>query len=631
MSTLKTLPYGLWPSPVSAGLVARSGIRLADPLLVDGTLYWCEGRPQENGRNVLVAAGIDGQPRDVLPEPFSARSQVHEYGGLAYTAAGRTLWFVNNADQDLYQLREGEAPQRLTELATWRFAEPVADPGRQRLICIGEQLVEGSEPQAALVAVDMPSGVLTVLHEGHDFYTSPRLSPDGEQLLWLAWDHPDMPWDGTWLYRARLTPEGALQDITTLAGGHDESVFQPEFHPAGGIVFVSDRSNWWNLYYYHDERVTALYPVEAEFGLPQWQFGMRTYAVCGDGSLLCGWSRDGRWQLGRYTFNNGMQPLNFPWSEYSGIVSEGPLAAMIVAAPDQAPTLMRLDMSAHPLQAQAVRHASALDLPAALLTAPEAVSFDSEGDTVHGLFYAPAGEGVQGPEGSLPPLLVRCHGGPTGSASTALDARIRFWTSRGFAVLDINYRGSTGYGRDYRQALYGQWGVADVADCVNAASWLAGEGRVDAERLIISGSSAGGYTALSALCFTDMFAAGASYYGISDLSALARDTHKFESRYTEALVGPWPEERELYEMRSPIHHIQGFNCPVIFFQGGRDRVVPPDQARRVVEALREAGVQTEYLLFDDEGHGFRQAETQVRALEAEWRFYLRALGLDTDA
>jgi len=628
MSTANTLPYGLWPSPVSAELVARSGVRLGDPLLLDGVLYWCEGRPQEKGRNVLVAADAAGAIKDVLPEPFSARSRVHEYGGLAYTGAGRTLWFVNDADQDIYQIRDGEPPHRLTELPEWRFAEPVADPGRQRLICIGEQLLEAAEPRAALVAVDMVTGVLEVLHEGHDFYTSPRLSPDGEQLVWLAWDHPDMPWDGTWLCHARVTAEGALADITTLAGGPGESIFQPEFHPAGGIVYVSDRSNWWNLYYYRDQRSTALYPLEAEFGLPQWQFGMRTYTVCGDGSLLCCWTRAGRWELGRYTFKKGMQPLNLPWTEYSSIVSEGPVAAMLVAAPDQAATLVRLDISERKLQAQPVRHASSLELPATLLPAPEAVRFDSDGETVHGLFYAPAGDGVRGPEDALPPLLVKCHGGPTGAASTALDARIRFWTSRGFAVLDVNYRGSTGYGRAYRRALYGQWGVADVADCINGARWLAREGRVNGEQLLISGSSAGGYTVLCALCFSDAFAAGASYYGISDLSALAQDTHKFESRYTEALVGPWPDARELYEARSPIHHIAGFNCPVIFFQGGRDRIVPPDQARRVVDALREAGVQTQYLLFEDEGHGFRQAVTQIQALEAECRFYLRALGLD---
>lgn len=629
MTAVDVVPYGLWPSPVSAELVARSGVRLGDPLLVDGVLYWNEGRPQEGGRNVLVAAGADGQAHDILPEPYSARSRVHEYGGLAYTAAGRSLWFVNNDDQELYHLREGEAPRRLTEAPEWRFAEPVADSARQRLIVVAEQLHGQDEPRAALVALDMISGTPAVLHEGHDFYSSPRLSPDGEQLLWLAWDHPNMPWDGTWLYHAHLTPEGQLRQVTRLAGGPEESIFQPEFHPAGGILFVSDRSNWWNLYHYRAGKITPLYPVEAEFGRPLWQFGMRTYAVCGDGTLLCCWTRDGRWQLGRYSFKAGMTPLNLPFTEYTTVVCEGPVAAVIAAAPDQAPTLLRLDLSETRLRAQPVRHSSSLALSAELLAPPEPVSFDSDGEKVHGLFYAPAGEGVRGPEDALPPLMVRCHGGPTGAASTALDPRIRFWTSRGFAVLDVNYRGSTGYGRRYRQALYGLWGVADVADCVNGARWLAGEGRVDADRLVISGSSAGGYTVLCTLCFSEVFAAGASYYGISDLSALARDTHKFESRYTEALVGPWPAASDIYEARSPIHHIHGFDCPVIFFQGARDRVVPPDQARRIVEALQAAGVATEYHLFEEEGHGFRQAETQIRTLEAEWQFYRRVLGLGT--
>ncbi len=630
MIDMRVHPWGTWPSPITEQRVATGAVRVAHPQLADGILYFSETRPAEGGRSALVAVDAHGHASDVLPEPFSARSRVHEYGGVAWVAAAGKVWFVDFGDQQLYQVEPGERPRRLTREPSLRFVEPVHDHARNRLLCVAERMAEGREPEALLVAVDIADGRVQVLHQGRDFYSAPRLSPDGEQLAWLCWDHPNMPWDGAALYLAALDAAGHPQHLQRLAGGDGESVFQPEFHPSGGLVFVSDRSNWWNLYYWRDGTTTALCPMEAEFGLPLWRFGMRTYAVCDNGDLLCTWTREGQWQLGRFSFAGGLQTLSLPFTEYEGVVAEGRQAALIAASPAERPTLLRLELDGARVRSQPLRRDTGETIPARLAPAPRAIRFPSGEGHAHALYYAPAGDRVRGPADTLPPLLVKCHGGPTGAATTALDLRLRYWTSRGYAVVDVNYRGSTGYGRRYREALYGQWGLADVEDCVNAARYLAAEGLVDSRRMVISGSSAGGYTVLCALCFTHTFAAGASYYGISDLAALAQDTHKFESRYTDALVGPWPAASETYAARSPLNHIQGFGCPVIFFQGEEDRIVPPNQARMVVDALRAAGLPTEYWLFEGEAHGFRRAETIAQALAAESAFYARVLDPGAD-
>jgi len=632
MSEIETRSCGAWRSPISARLIAGGSVRLGQPQMDRGSVYWAETRPAEQGRNVVVRCrpGADA-PEDVIDRGFSARSRAHEYGGGAYAVRDGRVWFVNDEDQDIYRVDPGGLPTRITRDEARRFADLLPVPGG--LVCVAERFALGEkEPSAELVHVEDGSGQIQVLQRGRDFYASPRLDGSGGRLAWLCWDHPNMPWDGTELYLAPFEPAAArLGEPRLIAGSTTESIFQPEFGNDGELFFVSDISDWWNLYFWDGEEIRSVVPMQAEFGLPQWQFGMRTYAVMSDGRILSAHTRDGTWALAWIEREwsgdrEQVQPLELGYSHFTGVCADGAAAACIAASPRLAPRVLRLE-GGHP---EVLREAHTLDLDPALLSQPEAVSFASDGGRAHGFFYPPANPRYRPPEGERPPLLVKCHGGPTGAAGTALDLRIQYWTSRGFAVLDVNYRGSTGFGRHYRRSLYGNWGRYDVRDCAAGARQMAAAGRVDPERTAISGSSAGGYTVLCALCFEDAFRAGASYYGVSDLEALARDTHKFESRYTDELVAPWPERAEVYRERSPIHHLEGFNCPIVFFQGLEDRIVPPDQAEEIVRALRQRRLPVAYVTFPAEGHGFRSADAVVRSLEAEVSFYGRIFGFEPD-
>ncbi|MCD4737710.1 MAG: prolyl oligopeptidase family serine peptidase, partial [Anaerolineae bacterium] len=458
---------------------------------------------------------------------------------------------------------------------------------------------------------------------GSDFYAAPRLSPDGTRLAWLTWEHPNMPWDETALWVAEVLADGTLGEPQLVAGGEDESIYQPAWSPAGVLHFVSDRTGWWNLYRWREGQVEPLRELAAEFGEPQWVFGMSTYDFVGPENIITTYTQDGSWHVARLeSESEEWQPLEIP---YTSLISPqvGPLGvALRVGAPAQAAAiaLFDLEMKEH----QVLRSSSAVEVSSDYLTVPKPVEFPTTaGLTAHGLFYAPQNVDHVAPEGELPPLLVFIHGGPTAAASSSLSLKLQYWTSRGFAVLDVNCGGSTGYGRAYRERLNGQWGVVDVDDCVNGARYLVERGLVDGERLAIRGGSAGGYTTLCALTFHELFKAGASYYGIGDLEALAQDTHKFESRCLDRLVGPYPERKDIYEERSPLHFTEQLSCPVIFFQGLEDQVVPPCQAEQMVAALESKGVPVAYLPFEGEQHGFRRAENIKRALDAELYFYSR--------
>ncbi|NKB49559.1 MAG: prolyl oligopeptidase family serine peptidase [Alphaproteobacteria bacterium] len=615
-----TAPYGTWKSPITANLIAGTTISLGSLAIENDAFYWLEGRPAEGGRTVIVRQS-DGKSEDVTPAGFNVRSRVHEYGGGAALVADGEVYFVNFDTQRIYCQRPGDAPRAVTPEAGGQFADMQLDRRRKRLICVREDHSGTGEPRNELVAVNLEGRAIEVLDGGHDFISSPRLDAAGERLAWLTWDHPNMPWDGTTLWMAEIDPAGGLGTRQKIAGGPGESIFQPEWSADGELIFVSDRSNWWNLYKTSSQGILPVSPADAEFGLPQWAFGMSTYGVVGDGRIIASRCQAGVWQLGAIT-DDRFDAFDLPYSDISGVRVSGDTVLFVGASPTLAPQLVHLDIGtgAHSV----VRYSSVVDLDADFISQPESIAFPTaDGATAYGFYYAPANRNYAAPADELPPLIVRGHGGPTGAASAALNLSIQFWTSRGFAVLDVNYRGSTGFGRAYREALYGNWGIADVDDMVAGAEFLVARDDADPKRLMIRGGSAGGFTTLAALTFRDTFSAGASHYGIGDLMALARDTHKFESRYLDRIVGPLPKSEALYRERSPINYTDQLDCPVIFLQGLDDKVVPPNQAEAMVDALKAKGIPVAYLAFEGEGHGFRKAENVERALVGELTFYGR--------
>jgi dipeptidyl aminopeptidase/acylaminoacyl peptidase len=626
MSNPQTAPYGSWRSPITSDLIVADAIRLDDVLLDGDDIYWIEGRPQEAGHYVLVRRTADGQVADVTPAPFNVRTRVHEYGGGAATLDRGTLYFANFADQRLYRQDPGAVPVALTPDGPWRYADGRIDGPRRRWLGVREDHSGGEHNVVnTLVAVDLAGGGAgEVLAGGSDFYSSPRLSPDGKRLAWLTWHHPNMPWVGTELWVAGFDSAGRPGAPVHVAGGDDESIFQPEWSPDGRLYFVSDRSGWWNLYRWDDGRATALCPRAAEFGDAQWVFGLATYGFLSPERLVCVYGEKGLERLAVLDLATGqLRPLDLPYTEFSSVRTHGERVAFRAGSPRDSPAVVLLDHADAAPQVLRVSSPVAAD-PAVrrCLSVPEAVEFPTaDGLTASGLYYPPAHPDYTGPANEKPPLVVKCHGGPTGSASSTLDLRIQYWTSRGIAVLDVNYGGSTGFGRAYRNRLYLRWGIVDVQDCVNGARHLAEQGRVDGERSVITGGSAGGYTVLAALTFDNYFKGGASHYGVSDNVALALDTHKFESRYLDWLIGPYPAQEALYRERSPINHADRLTAPVIFFQGDEDRIVPPDQTERMVAALRAKNIPVGYLLFHGEQHGFRQAANIRLSLDAELHFY----------
>ncbi len=625
-----TAPFGSWRSPITADLIVSGSIGLGGVYRDGEMLYWTESRPQEGGRTVIV--GMENGERgtgnggNMTPAPFNVRSRVHEYGGGAVLITGGVIYFVNFADQRIYRHRPGETPQPLTPEGPWRYADFVLDLAHNRLITVCEDHSgDGPEPENYLAAVSLGDGTITPLVTGSDFYSSPRLSPDRQSLAWLDWQHPQMPWDGTRLWVARVAGDGTLTMPRCVAGSETESVAVPSWGPDGRLYFVSDRSNWWNLYREDAAGITALCPLEGEFAYPHWVFGLQPYQFLDAHRLLCTYSQQGQDYLARLDMLTGeLHPIAPPFTQFGDfqVVDEGAAAVMIVGSPTEPTQLIRLDLTTW--EYQTLKTAASIAVDPSYFSIPEAIEFPTDnGLTAYAWYYPPFNPDYTAPAGELPPLIVKSHGGPTAGATATLNLRIQYWTSRGFAVVDVNYGGSIGYGREYRQRLQGQWGIVDVADCTHAAVYLAAQGRVDRERLAIAGGSAGGYTTLAALTFKDVFKAGASYYGVSDLAALAQDTHKFEARYLDGLIGKYPEDREIYEERSPLHHLDQLACPVIFFQGLEDKIVPPNQAEMMVAALKDKGLPVAYIAYPEEQHGFRQAANIKRTLDGEFYFYSR--------
>jgi dienelactone hydrolase len=622
----RKVPFGTWPSPLSAEAVAEGSVRLGGLALDGKDVYWVESRPAEQGRLALLRKCDGGAVEEVVAAPYSVRTRVHEYGGGAFTVAGGLVIFANDADQRLYRIDTSRpAPwqaEALTSAQGMRYADLQIDRRLGCVICVAEKARAGGEPENFLASVSLASGDIKVLSAGADFYAFPRLNSTGSRLAFLCWNHPAMPWDACELHVADVGADGALAPATKVAGGANESIFQPAWSPAGVLHFASDRGGFSNLYRVNaDGTQPCLCPAEAEFATPLWEFGLSTYAWLDDETVVCVFQKSGFWHLATLATQTGqLDTVATDLTDLGSVFAQDGRALFVGGSAAQAPALYTL--SAHSRQVQLFHRASPELVAADAIAQPRAIPFPTSGGAMaHGLVYLPQNPDCEAIADERPPLLVICHGGPTGSTSTSLSLTIQFWTSRGFAVLDVNYRGSTGYGRAYRKALDGQWGVVDVEDCIAGARMLAAQGLVDGKRMAIRGSSAGGFTVLCALAFHHTFAAGASYYGVSDLEALAQDTHKFESRYLEALVGPYPQRRDLYRARSPIHAAERLSCPVIFFQGLQDRVVPPAQAENMVAALRSRGLVAPLVTFPDEQHGFRRKETIVRALSDELAFY----------
>ncbi len=628
MTTPKTAPYGSWTSPITSDLIVAGSLRLGELYLDGEDIYWSEGRPTEGGRYVVVRRSPSGEITDITPEGWNVRTRVHEYGGGSYIVANTVVYFSNFADQRLYQQSPGNEPQPLTPEGAWRYADAVLDAQRDRLICIREDHSNtGQEPVNTIVAVDLAqenSG--TVLVSGNDFYSTPRLSPDGKTLAWLTWNHPQMPWDGTELWTATVNADGSLSDSQKVAGSLTESIFQPQWSPDNRLYFVSDRTGWWNLYRWESGTITPLCEKPAEFGLPHWVFRMSTYGFISADSILCTYSEAGDSYLARLnTRTLELTQISTPFTGFGGLQVGSSQAIFLAGSTTQPGAIARLDLSNE--TSDILRRSSNLDLDPGYISKPQSIEFPTEnGLTAFGFYYPPQNKDLMAPEGEKPPLLVKIHGGPTAATSASFSPGIQYWTSRGIAILDVNYGGSTGYGRDYRERLNGNWGVVDVDDCVNGAKYLVSQGLADGDRLMIDGGSAGGYTTLAALTFRDTFKAGASRYGVSDAEILAQDTHKFESRYLDTLIGSYPEQAAVYKARSPIHYTDQLSCPVIFFQGDEDKIVPPNQAELMVEALKQKGIPVAYVLFEGEQHGFRKAENIKRSLDGELYFYAQVFG-----
>jgi dipeptidyl aminopeptidase/acylaminoacyl peptidase len=620
----KIAPYGSWASPITPDLLLKGTANLRNQMVRwDGDeLYWSELRPHEGGRIVVCWRSADGATADVTPAGFNARTRVHEYGGGHFVVHGGTVWFTNYRDQRLYRLERAGTPRAITPDADIRHADMVVDERRRRIIAVREDHTTGaSEAVNTIVSIDADgdSDPITIA-AGNDFYSSPKLSPDGNRVAWTTWNHPNMPWDGCELWLSELDRDGHATSARKIAGGPAESIMQPEWSPAGELYFISDRNDWWNLYRARGEGDEPVCRRVAEFAAPQWGFGTRFYDFSGPDEIVCLYSEAGGTKLGRLDLNTGLlEPLELLYSSLAGLQLSDRKAALFAGSPTLSDRLLVIDLDT--LGQDIVKVSNPAHVDAGYLSLPKAVEFPTEGGlTAHAVYYAPKNKDFDAPTTEKPPLMVRCHGGPTGSGGPVYPFEYQYWTSRGFAIVDVNYGGSSGYGRAYRLRLNGNWGVVDVDDCINAARHLIKQELVDANRVWITGGSAGGYTVLLSLTKREFYKAGVSLFGIGDLELFIKDTHKFESHYVDTLVGPYPERADLYRDRSAINFAENLSCPVILFQGLEDKIVPPNQAETFVEACKKKGLPYAYVPFEGEQHGFRQEKNIRRAIEGELYF-----------
>lgn len=623
-------PFGSWVSPLTAEALSGGEVSFQDLRSANDRLYWTETEPAAGGISGLYSMGRDTAASAVSPVGTNVRTRVHEYGGAPYVVVGDTVYYSDFTDQRLYALKPGGSAVPLTPPG-YRYADctalPASNVSSESLICVRQDHTVAQQVRNALVRLPLPDGGAgEVLYSDSDFVAYPRVSPDGHRLAFISWNHPNMPWDATELKVAMLDGQRVKAPVT-VAGGPAESVLEPQWDNDGTLYFISDRSGYWNLYARRSTGVRAVWPRSAEFANPLWSLGQANYALLGDGRAVLRFGQQGLDRLAVVDLMRGNgRVLDLPYVEYSQLtrIDAGHIA-VIAGSADAPSTIVRIDVRSG--SAQTLHRAGRALLASSAVSIAMPIHFkSSHGRMAHAFYYPPRNPAFQAPPGALPPLLTMVHGGPTAQASPAYAPRIQFWTSRGFAVADVNYGGSSGYGRAYRQELDDNWGVVDVEDVIAAARYLGTTGHADPARTAISGGSAGGYTVLVALSTSDVFRAGADYYGISDMTALARDTHKFESRYLDSLIGPLPQAQSVYASRSPLNHLDGFKVPLIVFQGAEDPIVPPNQSALIVEALRARGVPVAYLLYPGESHGFRKPENVIRSLQAELSFYGQIFG-----
>jgi len=628
-TTLEEKPYGSWKSDISPTGLVENKIQFDFIKADSNQLYWSESRPAEQGRCVIV--NLENPEVDLIPVPYSAKSRVHEYGGGSFCFNGDTIYFVNEKDQQIYSRSSDSNISQLTHEIDCRFADLEVNTKCQSILAVCERHAKNkSEPVNSIVLINTKDGKLSTLAHGHDFFAFPRFNSAANQIAWISWDHPNMPWDQSSLHKANFDPTtntiGPTQNIVDC---ENTSVFQPEFSADGTLYYVSDQSGWWNLY---SEKNTESPIIEqqSEFGLPVWVFGLCTYRFISDTEIACivmDKAQSSIKLIDLHTSN--IKKLDLAFSDFYYLYYCQNKLFTLAVSPQEYTQLIQIDIQSS--QWQCIKSSSQSKLDPAWISLAKEICFPtSSSDQAYGFYYAPKNPNQQALANEKPPLLVMSHGGPTTYTTNTLNLKIQFWTSRGFAVLDVNYRGSTGFGRHYRNKLLGQWGIADVQDCENGAKYLADNGLVDPDRLLIRGGSAGGYTTLCALTFGNTFKAGASYFGISDLMVLASDTHKFESRYCDRLIGPLPESKHIYQERSPIHYVDQINCPIIFLQGLKDEVVPPAQSEKLVNALRDKKLPVAYITYENERHGFRDADVISHSIQSELYFYQRVLNLDTD-
>jgi dipeptidyl aminopeptidase/acylaminoacyl peptidase len=634
MSDAQRIPYGAWPSPITADRAAAGSVGLRETRAIGDATTWLERRPREQGRSVVVRSGAGAEPVDVTPLGVSVRTRVHEYGGGSYAVDGTTTYFVNLEDQRLYRQEVGGAPTAITpEPATprgLRYADMNVSPDGRWIASVHERHQGEGMPVNELVVIAADGSAMSTLASGRDFYAFPRWSPDGSRIAFIAWDFPRMPWDGTELLVVDVASDGSAGPSRAVAGGERESIFQPAWGPDGSLTFVSDRTGWWNLYREGaDGEPTNLTPMSAEFAVPMWNFGYSSYAFLSDGRIVCTYRERGVHHIALLDpATRELLELDLPYETFEPAVSvSGQRLAFVAGGPTTSTQVVSLDFSTRAVEV--LRESDVVDFDPEYLSVPEPIEFPTtDGQTAFAHYYPPTNPVAVAPDGERPPLLVNVHGGPTSEADPELHLEVQFFTSRGFAYADVNYRGSTGYGRAFRESLYGRWGVVDVDDAVAAARYLVGRGLADPDRLLIAGGSAGGWTTLCALTFRDVFATGSSYFGVSDLEPFAETTHKFESKYLDLLVGPWPEAAELWAERSPVRHAEQLSRPLLILQGDEDEVVPPAQSEEIVRALQRRGLPYAYLLFEGEQHGFRKMESISRGLSAELTFYGKILGFE---
>jgi dipeptidyl aminopeptidase/acylaminoacyl peptidase len=622
--------FGSWVSPISIDHVIRGGIRFGGMIVDESGISWTEGRPAEAGRSTLLRMDASGIT-ELTPAPFNVRSRVHEYGGGAWVTVGESVVFSHMADNLLYRIEDGVI-RPITADSDLRYADLQYDRAHDRLFAIREDhSVAEAEPVNTLVMLDPagpnPDGGRIVV-SGTDFVAAPCLNASGDRLAWLSWNHPNMPWDGCNLFVANIDASGHLHHIRQVAGGQSESIVQPRFLPDGRLGFVSDRSGWWNLYAASTSgEITPLALMEADFGYPAWQFGESIWDIVDDRTLVTAWHSEGFAAIGTLDLETGeLRPLDQPFTTIRTVRAiPGENAALAIVGSATEPTqIERFDLATGEYRKL---RGEDIAIDRAEFSVPESISWPTpDGATAYGFYYPPTNPRFTGTPGELPPLIVETHGGPTGATTSSFSWGIQFWTSRGFAILDVNYGGSVGYGRAYRTRLNGKWGIVDVHDCISGVEALIARGLADRERVIIRGGSAGGYTTLVALTTSHVFRIGVSYYGVGDLEALATDTHKFESRYLDTLIGPYPERRDVYIERSPIHHTNRLAAAMLLLQGLDDKVVPPNQSEAMAAAVRAKHLPVALIEFEGEGHGFRGEAAQRRSLEAELSFYSQMLG-----